>query len=533
MLLELRLKNFLLIEEAAISLGPGLTVFTGETGAGKSLLVKALRLVLGERASPDYLRPGSEEAVVEALFSGPDLPRRLEALGLEPADEILVRRVITPERSRIFVNGTPITLKMLTALTGGLVVLTGQHEFRALLSPEYRLNLLDAFAGLAEEREAYGEAFSRWRLVAEERKRLETELAQAERERDFLDFQIREIEEAGLSPGEDESLLREREILRNLTRLKDGLLEGTEALENASEALSRALARIRELARIEGELSPLLGRLEEAYYEVLEASRELSDRLSGLPEDDARLEEVEARLARLENLKRKYGATVEEILATLEDLKRRRETLECGEDKLQELRKREGELAEEALALAFELSSKRRSAARRLSELVTRELEALALSGAEFRVEVTAEEARPENLTPFGLDRVRFLVRTNPGTPERPLEKVASGGELSRIFLALKGLLAEKDRTACLVFDEVDAGIGGLTAVRVGEKLRALARREQVLCITHLPQIARLADHHFAVEKEVVDGRTYTRVRALSPEERERELRRMMGEPNG
>ncbi|MBX6422491.1 DNA repair protein RecN [Thermosulfurimonas sp. F29] len=533
MLAELRLKNLLLIEEASLSFAPGFTVFTGETGAGKSLLVKALRLVLGERGSPDYVRPGAREAVVEAFLVSPELPERLSALGFDPAEEVLIRRVLAPERSRAFVNGTPVPLRMLSELTRGLVILTGQHEFRALLSPEYRLRVLDTFAGLEEQRKAYADLYRKWRGVHEERTRLEGELLRAARERDFLEFQIREIEEADLSPGEDEALLREREILRNLTRLKTGLFEGSRALEEASEALSRALSSLRDLSRIEGELAPLLARLEEVYYELLEASRELSGRLADLPEDDARLEEVEARLSRIENLKRKYGATVEEILSTLEELRRRREGLEVGEERLGELRSREKELAERVLSSALEISSARHSAARRLSRAMNRELEALALSGAEFRVEVETPAARPENLTPFGLDRVRFLVRTNPGTPARPLEKVVSGGELSRIFLALKSLLAERDRAACLVFDEVDAGIGGMVAVRVGEKLKELARREQVLCITHLPQIARLADHHFAVEKEVVDGLTYTRVRVLGPEERERELRRMMGEADG
>jgi len=530
MLLELRLRNFLLIEEARLSLGPGFTVLTGETGAGKSLLVKALRLVLGERGGADYLRPGAGEAVVEALLSSPELPERLSTLGLEPAEEILVRRVITPERSRIFINGSPVPLKMLAQLTRGLVVLTGQHEFRTLLSPEYRLRLLDAFAGTRELLQGYREVFFRLKEVRERRRALEEELSRLARERDFLDFQIREIEEAGLSPGEDEELQREREVLRNLTRLREGLSEGARALSAAGEELSRALAALKGLVRFEEGLSGLLARLEGAYYEILEGERELEEHLSDLPEDDSRLEEVEARLARLENLKRKYGSSVEEILRTLEELRRRRERLEGGEEELAALSAEEARLAEEALERALALSSERIRAAAELSRRVTEELSALAFSGAEFRVEVRREEARPEALGPEGLDRVEFLVRTNPGTPERPLEKVASGGELSRIFLALKGVLAERDRAACLIFDEVDAGVGGVAAVRVGEKLRKLARREQVICITHLPQIARLADRHFAVEKEVSGGKTFTRVRELSPEERERELRRMLGE---
>ncbi|QJA06695.1 DNA repair protein RecN [Thermosulfurimonas marina] len=530
MLLELRLQNFLLIEEAHLSLGPGFTVLTGETGAGKSLLIKALRLVLGERGGPEYLRPGAKEAVVEALLASSKLPKRLSSLGLEPAEEILVRRIITPERSRIFVNGAPVPLKMLARVTQGLVVLTGQHEFRALLSPEYRLRLLDAFAGTEDLRRRYREVFSHLRKLREERRRLEEECSRLARERDFLEFQIREIEEAGLCPGEDEELEREREVLRNLTRLKEGLSEGVRALSVAGRELSQALSALRGLARFEEGLSGLLARLEGAYYEVLEGERELQGRLTSLPEDDSRLEEVEARLARLQNLKRKYGSTVEEILETLVELKARRERLEGGEDRLADLVAEEGRLAEEALGLALELSSERIRAAAELSRRVTEELSGLAFTGAEFRVEVQREEVRPEALGPEGLDRVEFLVRTNPGTPERPLEKVASGGELSRIFLALKGALAERDRAACLIFDEVDSGVGGRAAVRVGEKLRELSQRDQVICITHLPQIARLADRHFVVEKEVLGAQAFTRVRELSGEEREREWLRMLGE---
>ncbi|HFC97464.1 MAG TPA: DNA repair protein RecN [Thermosulfurimonas dismutans] len=530
MLLELRLRNFLLIEEASLSLAPGFTVFTGETGAGKSLLIKALRLVLGERADPGYIRPGAREAVVEALLVSSRLAGRLSDLGLEPAEEVLIRRVLTPERSRIFVNGTPVTLKMLSELTRGLVVLTGQHEFRALFAPDYRLRLLDEWAGVAEERRAYEKAFSTWRRLREEKASLEERLSQALRERDFLEFQIREIEEADLSPGEDQALLQERDLLRNLTRLKEGLAEGANLFQEAADLVARGLSRLRDLSGIARDLESLVNRLEGAYYEILEGARELTERLSGLPEDESRLEEVENRLARIERLKRKYGATVEEILNTLEELRIRRQELDLSGDRLEELSAREKACAEEALRLARGLSLKRREAARRLSELVTAELSDLALKGASFRVEVHSSEPRPENLTREGLDRVQFLVRTNPGTPERPLEKAASGGELSRIFLALKKVLSSESEGLCLVFDEVDAGIGGITAVRVGEKLRQLAQRDQVLCVTHLPQIAALADHHFCVTKEVQEGRTYTRVRLLSGPEREEELRRMRGE---
>ena len=530
MLLELRLKNFILIEELLLTFEPGFTVLTGETGAGKSLLIKALKLILGERGGPDYIRPGRKEAVVEALIYGGSLLReRLEALGFEPSEEVLLRRVISPERTRVYVNGSPATLKILSQLTRGFIVLTGQHEFRLLFSSDYRLSVLDDFAGLTEELEAYRRVFSEWKKVSAERENLERELSEIERRRDFLDYQIREIEEAGLSPEEDQELVREREVLRHLSRLKGGLEKAAFSLDRAAEALAEARGSLFELAKFDAELQSHAERLENLYYETVELAREMASRRADLPEDDSRLEEIEARLSRLERLKRKYGGTVEEILQTLERLRAERETLETGEERLQELVSRETALLKEVLERAKSLSDRRRKAAGVLSEEVTRELSSLALSGAEFRAEVNTLPASAESLTASGLDKVEFLVRTNPGTPERPLEKVASGGELSRVFLALKCVLSRKDSATCLIFDEVDTGIGGLTAVRVGEKLRELSENEQVICITHLPQIARLADHHFAVEKEVSGGETFTRIRPLSEEEREQELSRMMG----
>ncbi len=530
MLLELRVRNFVLIEDLSLSFEPGFTVLTGETGAGKSLLIKALKLLLGERGGPEYLRSGEKEAVVEAVIEGgPLLAERLSALGLEPAEEVLLRRVITPERSRIYVNGSPVTLKVLAEITRGLIVLTGQHEFRSLLSPAYRLEILDTFTGLEDEVRAYREVFEAWREVRGAREALERELGELARRRDFLDFQIREIEEAGLRPGEDQELEREREVLRNLARLKSGLYEAEEALERATEALALARDRLTALERFDPGLAEPASRAAELYYETADLSREVSAALSDLPEDDSRLEEIEARLARLERLRRKYGSTVEEILETLEKLKAERASLETGEERLATLAAREEELRRETLKRARRLSEKRRVAARRLARQITEELADLALEEADFQVVVKSSEPRVENLTSSGLDRVDFLVRTNPGTPERPLEKIASGGELSRFFLALKSVLSQQERATCLVFDEVDAGIGGLTAVRVGEKLRELSRREQVICITHLPQIARMADHHLAVTKEVRAGETFTRIKVLSPEEIQRELSRMLG----
>ncbi len=531
MLLELRLKNFVLIEELGLSFEPGFTVFTGETGAGKSLLVKALRLLLGEKAAADYIRPSASQATVEALiYGGKALEARLKELGLEPSEEVLIVRNISKERSRCYLNGTPVPLKVLSEVVSEFVFLTGQHEFRRLFSPTYRLQLLDSFSGLRDEVSSFQKKYFGWKTLVQKIQGLREELKGLERERELLEFQIREIEEARPDPEEETELEREREVLRNLSRLKEGLFEASARLERAIEEVSSSRAVLSPMSSLDQEVEGILERITSSYYELSEALRDLEAKASVLPEDDSRLEEVEERLSVLSRIKRKYGPTLEDALKRLEEFKRRLSELEEGSYELEAFEAEAERLEEELLEEAKGLSKRRREASYEFSRRVEGVLRELALPEAEFEVRVESKEALPENLGPYGLDEVSFWVRLNPGVPEAPVERVASGGELSRIFLALKCVVSEREFPVCLVFDEVDSGIGGVTARRVGERLKELSRRDQVICVTHLPQIARLADHHFVVEKFVRDGKTLTSVRRVFGKEREEEILRMKGE---
>jgi len=531
MLLELRFKDFVLIPEAHLILAPGFTVLTGETGAGKSLLMQGLSLLLGARGGPHLIRLGAEEAVVEAVIVGGEvLARRLSEMGYEPVEEVLLRRVITKTKGRVYINGSPATLQMLSRLTEGLILLASQHEHQLLANPEDRLRLLDQFAGVGGLLARYQEAFKAYRQVLQEYQALAEKLGRLEKERDFLRFQIEEIEAVAPVPGEDKALSEEREVLRNMARLQELLGQAVEDLESSVSATSRAKKNLSSAAEFDHRLDPLVERLEGLFYELEDTLFSLRDHLGGLSADEGRLEEIEERLDKLNRLKRKYGQTLEEVLTQLEVLKEEYQQLELGEEGLRELGFTLKEREEKALSLAKELSVKRKEAGRRLSQAVMERLAALGMAEACFVVEVKSEKAGAAALGPWGLDRVEFLVATNPKAEPRPLTKVASGGELSRIFLSLKTALSEDQKTQVLIFDEVDAGIGGLTAAKVGAMLKELSRHQQVICVTHLPQIAALADHHFVVEKESDAEEARTKIKALSPEERVEEIARMLGE---
>ena len=527
MLLELRLKDFVLIPEARLPFEPGFIVLTGETGAGKSLLLQSLKLLLGARGGGHLIRAGAKEAVIEAVFDAAPLRERLSSLGFSPAEEVVVRRVITPERSRIYLNGSPVTAQMLANLTRGLIVLVGQHEYHLLDRAEERLAFLDAFCQLEDLLSRYQEAFRRLRELEEAHREFSARLRQLVKERDYLAFQIREIEEVDPRPGEDEELEAEAKRLKNLERLKELSRNVANDLSQAVGALSQARKDLLRAQELDPAFESLRERLDGLYYELEDLAGEVSSYGSRLHEDEGRLEEVENRLHQLRRLKRKYGEDLTQVVQELKRLKRELEDLESGEERLAEI---EAEL-EKARAQVFELGRKlterRLSGAKELSETVSRLLPSLALAGARFQVEVKRGEEPRER----GFDRVEFLVATNPQSPLRPLSQVASGGELSRFFLALKVAAREKD-TALLLFDEVDAGIGGETAHQVGRLLKELSSRQQVICVTHLPQIAALADQHFVVEKVKEPARAETRVRRLTTrEERLRELARMLGKP--
>jgi DNA repair protein RecN (Recombination protein N) len=537
----LRIKNIALAASVELELGPGLNLLTGETGAGKSILVDALGLLLGARAAADMIRTGEELATVEAAFEATGAATVLEALGL-PAegDEVIIRREVQANgRGRASVNGALVPVATLRELAPRLAAIHGQHEPQGLLDPDTHLALLDHHAGLAEAAESVGEPYRRVRAAETELAALQRDRREGERRREMLEFQAGEIEKAGLAAGEEEELRREKAVQLNAGRLAAlsseayGLLHEDEAA--VIGRLGQVYKRMEELLAIDPRFAPLLEGRPEAKAHLEEMALFLRDYQEGLQVRPGRLDEIEARLAAIERLKRKYGASVEEVLAFGARCRQELQALATPEERERELEAARERAAGEYLKAARELSRRRHAAARELEKKVEAELALLAMEKTRFRVAFTPEavdeaESDPDQWTERGLEAVELLLSPNQGEELRPLARIASGGELSRILLALKSVASVSDgRPQTMVFDEVDAGIGGRVAEVVGRKLRAIADRHQVLCVTHLPQIASLADRHFVVRKRLERGRTWTEVDRLEGAERVEEVARMLG----
>jgi DNA repair protein RecN (Recombination protein N) len=531
MLRELRIRDVAIIDEVALSFGPGLNVISGETGAGKSVLLQSLALLCGARGTADLIRADADEAVVEGLFECP-LPDALrEALGLDDDGEVLVRRhVARSGKGRIYVNGAPVTLALLGQLGEFLVHIYGQHDQALLLRPANHLDLLDRYAELADQRSRMAAAFATHldaRRQRDERARL---AATAAERRDLLDFQQRELAAAAPRPGEEAELREDRELLRHVERLDAVCRDGERLLYSGQGAMLGSLARLQQqladLSPIAPALGEIAGLVESGRVQLEEAALELRATAARLDRDPARLEAVEERLAVLQRLARKYGAPADELPQTLATIERERALLESQSADATAAEATEAARRTAAIAIAHELSATRRAAARTLERRMVDELAALGMAGAQFGV---AHEVDETALHADGIDRIEFLLAANPGEPAKPLARVASGGELSRILLALKALTAAVGETPILIFDEVDAGIGGSVALAVARRLKALAHTRQLLCITHLAQIAAYADHHVAVEKRQSSGRVITCARALDAGQRVAEVSRMLG----
>ncbi len=532
MLLELRISNLVLIEDAHLELDKGFVVFTGETGAGKSLLVRAVKLLLGEKGGANYLRPGAKEGEIEALlWGGESLFQKLKDAGYKPQEELHVRRIFSRNRQKIYINGSLATLAELSKITKDLILLTSQHEFYTLLSSEKQLEFLDKFLGTHSYLKKYQELFYRYKELASEIKALEEKMASAEMKRDFLLFQIRELEELNPDPQEEEELLKERERLKNLSFLKEKTQFLLSNFEEVETSLFQIVSAFESLSKVEPAFEEHFSKVYSIYYDLKEMARDLIDYSGHLPEDDTALNEIEERLSKYERLKKKYKRDTHGLIKLLEELKEEIKLLETGEESYEKLLKEKEKLEKDLLNLALNLSEERQKGIPRLQDLLIKELKDLGMEKADFKIEFITKEPKVENLSLSGLDEVKFLFSSNPGVPLKPLEKVASGGELSRIFLACKSVLKEKTEAGALLFDEVDAGIGGITARKVAQKLKDLSENYQILCITHLPQIAVLADIHYVVEKEIKDGETKTKIREVKGEERIKEIARMLGDP--
>ena len=536
MLERLIIRDLALVERAEITFGPGLNVLTGETGAGKTLVIDAMNLVVGERASADSIRSGGAAAIAEAEFrlageSAARIGRMLSEMGLDfDGETLVVRREVTEGRSRASLNQSPVTLASLQRAGELLADLHGQHQHQSLLRQGAGLFTLDRLGELEEPRRRYGEALAAWREAQAELERVRTSLATFAERRDYLTHAARELAEAKLLEGEAERLMGDAARLAHADRLRELT---THALERLSEAegsaagrLSEALHALEQAAALDPALAPELAPLREAEIALAEAGRGLAGYAARLEGDPAALEEIEARRDLIARLTRKYRRDVPELLAWSRELEHELAAGEDAEGTLAAATERV-ESAERACRTAGEsLRRKRRSAAAAWGPKITRELPALGLARA--RIEFVLEPAANDRPGPWGMDEVELRFTPNPGEPGRPLQKIASGGELSRVMLALKVALDALDRVDLLIFDEVDSGIGGAVAQAVGERLRRLARRRQIVCVTHLPMIAALAERHFHVKKQVSGGRTLVRVEPLEGEHRVAELARML-----
>jgi DNA repair protein RecN (Recombination protein N) len=539
MLSHLVITNFAIISHLEIQFKPGLNVLSGETGAGKSIIINAVNLILGGRASADLIRTGADEARVEALFTLPEnnsVKEVLRELGFPSGEDLLIKRHISREgRNRIMINGSMATLQTLSRVGIALMSISGQHEHQVLLKSDNHLFLLDDFGSLSQERLSVNDLFQRFKHLKGNRQNLEREIREREERQDLARFQREEIEKAKLRPCEDDLLEAERKRLLHAEQLKEIAAETYGILyEENDSLLARLSSCIRKLQKgcdLDDRLTPIAKVLESVKIEMEEAAIELREAKKGITADPQRLDQVEGRLQLIRKMKQKYGPTIDEILRYHDRLSHQMNDLEDKREALRKMDETIGEVEKETVEKAVLLSQKRKQAASRFLEALRNELALLDLAGTRFEVRFDEEGGRRgiEALKEDGMDKVEFMMSPNVGEDVKPLSRIASGGELSRIMLALKTILARTSSVETIVFDEVDSGIGGATAAVVGEKLHGLARFHQILCITHLPQIASKGSTHFVVRKKVVDGRTGTVIAELDREERVKEIARLLG----
>ncbi|MGH7824888.1 MAG: DNA repair protein RecN, partial [Candidatus Binatia bacterium] len=524
MLRELRIKNFAVIDEAALELGPGLNILTGETGAGKSIVLDALGAISGERVTSDVIRHGQDEAAVEALFDGvPDfVSSRLKEAGYEFDDELVIKRVLSRSgKNRIYLGGSLVPLNLLAEVGSALVHIYGQHEHHTLLRPETHLSLLDGFGALAGSAEAMSAKFHDMASACNCLKQARELLEGRKRQRGLLEAQSEEIANARLRPEEEEELQAKKNVLMHAEKLYGGCLEGQELLYEGQDALIGRLGRygtkLRDLTNVDVGLTNAAELLQSALVQLEEANAELRRYADRVHFEPGASEQLENRLAEIQRLKRKYNGSVEDILRIEAEVSEELNALDRGEEALPPLERAFETTRRAAWDAAGKLSLEREKVARRFKKEMEREVKSLGMPETIFEVHfldpAEKEDSPPfvlggKRITEHGIDQVEFYFSPNPGEPPKPLAKIASGGEISRLMLAIKSLALAPGDIPTLLFDEVDAGIGGGVAEIVGKKLKHVASSHQVICVTHLPQIAALADSHHVVRKEVAQGRT-------------------------
>ena len=532
MLSVLHIENIAVIEQAEILFEGGFNVLTGETGAGKSIVIDAISAILGERTYRDVIRTGANRAFVSAIFTNiPQYDWFSENQVEFDTQELLVQREIYADgRNVCRVNGRPVSVASLKKLGGRLINIHGQHDSQQLFDEENHLTYLDAFARDEQELEAYQQAFSAMQSVQREIQKLSMDESEKLRLVETLTFQIEEIRAANLVSGEEEQLKERRKVLQNAEKLSDALRMADEALyggdssDGAAGLLSNAEHALSRVSTISADMQTLHQKISDLMYSVQDAADELRAMRDDLSYSEGELEEIEERLDAIHKLKRKYGASVEDVLAYLADSEQRLDEIEFASDRIETLKKREAELQKETIRQGEILREKRLSAAQAMESRICDELRQLDMPKIRFVCEFT-----PQQPMQTGLDSVRFLMSANVGENLKPLSKVASGGELARIMLAMKQVLAQQDGVPTLIFDEVDAGVSGRAAQKVAYKLWTVSKGRQVLCVTHLPQIAAMADAEYTVEKRVENERTYTSVLHLDESGRKQELARLIG----
>lgn len=533
MLLGLRLKNFTIIDDISVSFTPGLNIITGETGAGKSIIIDAVNIILGEKAAPDLIKTGEDESGIEALFdisSYPVIKERLLSSGFDASgEELLIKRIIYRKgRTRVHINGQTATLSILEHVTQGLIDVFSQHEHQTLLKKENHLRVLDELGGNERELKELSEIYANHRELSAKLLRMSDDVRGLAEKQDFLKFQLDEIKKSALRPGEDEELESEKLRLLNTEKLLSASKSAYEEIYEKEPSLSGRLksltADISEAGKIDEPLSKIASALESAIVQIEEASFTLRDYASELSFDTARLDEIEERLKDISELKRKYGDTISDIFKKRDKIEKELSTITNFDEQLEALQIELRDIEKSYNKKASGLSEKRKKTGISLEKTLQKELSHVGIKGARF-----SSEFKQKDMSPDGADDVMFLFSANPDEAPKPLAKVASGGELSRIMLVLKEAIARTEGGSVIIFDEADSGIGGAVAETVGEKIKRLSDPYQVICITHLPQVAKFGDSHLLVTKTLKDNKTSVRVKNLNEQERVQELARMIG----
>jgi len=539
MLSELRIKNLAIIDELTATFTEGLNIISGETGAGKSIIIGAVNLLLGDRASADLIRSSEEAAEVEALFdiSGSDaVKEKLVQMGINGGDEIILKRVVSRTgKNKAYINGSMATLSMLSVLSEYLVNICGQHEHQIMLNPEYHIDIIDEFGGLLEERSSYAALFETYREMKSRRDEMERLNREKSEKEELLRFQLHEIDDARLAVGEDHSLQEEKRILASARKLEEHAASSYEILYGAEESVLARINRVASLVREIRKIDPSLAVSEHDMASTLanleDTALSLRDYMKRIVYDPARLEEVDRRLEFIGRMKRKYGGSIEEILGKRNEMDKALQHISSLDEAIRQLTREIDGTADMLLQGASALSRARHAAAAKLEGAIVKEVRSMKMQHAAFAVHfagISGGTGAPA-LHAKGIDDVEFYMSTNVGEEMKPMSRIASGGELSRIMLAVKKVLARTGSVGTVVFDEVDSGIGGAVAEVIGRKLKDIAIHHQVLCITHLPQIACFGDTHFLVSKEVAARRTKAQIRPLEERERLGEITRMLG----